>query len=51
MPKPSLEQRTVKELAGNARLNWELEWAEIPVRDKAQFFQVVSQYQYCYRTE
>ncbi|KIM44366.1 hypothetical protein M413DRAFT_25786 [Hebeloma cylindrosporum] len=33
--------RTVKELAGNAKLNWELEWAEIPVRAKSQFFEVV----------
>lgn len=34
---------TVKELTLNVWLNWELEWAEIPVWDKATFFQVVSQ--------
>ena len=26
----------------NARINWEVPWAEVPVRDKAKLFEVVS---------
>jgi hypothetical protein len=27
----------------NARINWEVPWAQVPARDKAKLFEVVSQ--------
>jgi hypothetical protein len=35
-------QRSVRDLVHNARLNWELSWREIPPRDKATLYEVVS---------
>jgi hypothetical protein len=35
-------QRNLRDLAMNARINWEVPWAEVPARDKAKLFDVVS---------
>jgi hypothetical protein len=35
-------QRSIRDLVHNARLNWELPWREIPPRDKAALYEVVS---------
>jgi len=33
----------------NARINWEVPWAQVPARDKAKLFEVVSAYNYIIR--
>ena len=35
-------QRNLRDLALNARINWEAPWAQVPARDKAKLFEVVS---------
>jgi hypothetical protein len=30
----------------NARINWEIPWAQVPARDKAKLFEVVSAHDY-----
>lgn len=35
-------QRNLRDLAMNARINWEVPWAQVPARDKAKLFEVVS---------
>jgi hypothetical protein len=35
-------QRNLRDLAMNARINWEVPWAQVPARDKARLFEVVS---------
>jgi uncharacterized protein YqfA (UPF0365 family) len=39
-PGPDL-QRNLRDLAMNARINWEVPWAQVPARDKARLFEVV----------
>jgi hypothetical protein len=34
----------VRDLVGNARINWELPWAKVPTRDKAMLFEAVRLY-------
>lgn len=34
-------QRHIHELTLNARINWELPWAQIPAQDKVSLYQVV----------
>jgi hypothetical protein len=35
-------QRNLRDLTMNARINWEVPWAQVPARDKAKLFEVVS---------
>ena len=35
-------QRNLRDLTLNARINWEVPWAQVPARDKAKLFEVVS---------
>ena len=35
-------QRSLRDLTMNARISWEVPWAQVPARDKAKLFEVVS---------
>ena len=35
-------QRNLRDLVLNARINWEVPWAQVSARDKAKLFEVVS---------
>jgi hypothetical protein len=37
-----VEQRNLRDLTLNARINWEVPWAQVPAREKAKLFEVVS---------
>ena len=37
-----IHQRNLRDLTLNARINWEVPWAQVPARDKAKLFEVVS---------
>ena len=37
-----ISQRNLRDLMMNARINWEVPWAQVPARDKAKLFEVVS---------
>lgn len=39
------QQRHIHELTLNARINWEVPWAQIPAQDKVSLYQVVRIYQ------
>jgi hypothetical protein len=38
----TVPQRNLRDLAMNARINWEVPWAQVPAKDKAKLFEVVS---------
>jgi hypothetical protein len=38
-----IAQRNLRDLTMNARINWEIPWAQVPARDRATLFEVVRQ--------